>query len=392
MAKQVFISYRQESPEHSRAVRRLGELLRQARIPVALDQFYLDEFPGGPDVGWPKWCEECADGSDCLLIIGSAGWFSAYEKNDPPGIGLGAASEADIIRQKIYDTQGRNTHIRLAFLHDYAPELIPSRLKPWHNYYPFRTNVQLEQMVRWIAECLGLTDFDMPTVHWPAPVEFQPDMADRIHEEWPAIVNLLAGRSRERVLLLQGKSGLGKSELVRQSMAYATKLGIKSVRVDFKGGGLELSSVIGQFDLDLGELLPNFSRAGGDKTHLLRKDLRALRRPVLVIFDSYEDTIDNKAVTDWLNQQFLIEVETALGLAVIIAGQQVPEIIHAGWRDLARHLPLAPISDCKHWEQWVGRRFPTIHDLGADLHTIVMAAQGNPAILSNLCESIVKGR
>ncbi len=51
MVNQVFISYRHESPEHARSVRRLGQLLRQAQLPVTLDQFYLDEHPGGPDEG-----------------------------------------------------------------------------------------------------------------------------------------------------------------------------------------------------------------------------------------------------------------------------------------------------------------------------------------------------
>ncbi len=45
---QVFLSYRHESPEHARAVKRLGELLRQAKLPVVLDQFFLDQNPGGP--------------------------------------------------------------------------------------------------------------------------------------------------------------------------------------------------------------------------------------------------------------------------------------------------------------------------------------------------------
>jgi SEFIR domain len=77
----VFISYRHESEEHASAVRRLGELLRQSKIPVALDQFHLDEHPGGPDLGgWPKWCEDCANDSACVLIIASAGWFAEYEK------------------------------------------------------------------------------------------------------------------------------------------------------------------------------------------------------------------------------------------------------------------------------------------------------------------------
>jgi hypothetical protein len=149
---------------------------------------------------------------------------------------------------------------------------------------------------------------------------------------------------------------------------------------------------LGQFDLDLGKLLPNFSRDGASKTHLLRKDLRALRQPVLVIFDSYEDATNNKIVTDWLNQQFLAEVETALGLAVIIAGQKVPDFAHAGWRDLAQHLLLTPISDSQHWEEWVGQRYPRFHDRGAHLPTIVMAANGNPGILSTLCENIVRSQ
>jgi hypothetical protein len=390
MMQQVFISYRQESPEHTRAVRRLGELLRQAKLPVALDQFHLDDTPGGPEVGWPAWCEACANNSACVLIIGSQGWFAAYDKRTPPGLGLGAASEADIIRQKFYDTQGRNTHIRLAFLHDFPVEHIPTRLKAWHQYHPFTADEQLNQMIRWMADCLGLPDIVPPTVRWPKPTPFTPDLADRIHE-WPAIVELIAGQRQERILLLQGESGMGKSALIRQTAAYAKQLWIRLVRVDFKGGGLKLEDVLGQFDLDLEGLLPNFSREGAGKPHLLRKDLRGLRQPVLVIFDSFEDATCHKPVTDWLHQQFLPEVETALGLVVMIAGQKVPEFAHAGWRDQVRHLPLAPILDSEHWVEWVGRSYPHLQARNAHLPTIVMAAMGNPAILSNLCANIVKG-
>jgi hypothetical protein len=90
MRNQVFLSYRHESDEHSRAVLQLGELLRRAAIPVALDQFYLDDNPGGPDEGWPKWCEDCANESACVLIVASEGWFSAYNKCGEPGwVGFG---------------------------------------------------------------------------------------------------------------------------------------------------------------------------------------------------------------------------------------------------------------------------------------------------------------
>ncbi len=49
-----------------------------------------------------------------------------------------------------------------------------------------------------------------------------------------------------------------------------------------------------------------------------------MRRPVLVLIDAFEDAAGNRPVADWLSQQSLPEVETAPGLAVIVAGQRVP--------------------------------------------------------------------
>jgi SEFIR domain-containing protein len=347
MLNQMFISYRNESPEHARAVRRLGELLRHARIPVMLDRFFLDENPGGPDLGgWPKWCEDCANQSQCVLIIASEGWFATYDKTAQPGSGLGAATEADLFRQTLWDDMGNNARIRLAFLHNVAAEKVPVRLRAWHQFRPFDADAQLDQLIRWLADCLGLQGIQPPTVRWPAPVEFEPDLADRNKKEWPAVVDLLAGHSRERILLLEGGSGLGKSELVRQAAAYAKKLGLPVARVDFRVGTLNTEAILGQLYLDLGDHLPNFSREGANKTFLLCKDLRALRQPVFLILDSYEDAADNKPVADWLNQQLLTEVENAFSLAVVVAGQRVPDLAKVGWRDLARHLRLEPIRLC----------------------------------------------
>src|ERR1700722_16269995 len=103
MLNHVFISYRNESPEHARAVHRLGEVLREAGIPVMLDQFFLEENPGGPNFGWPKWCEDNASYSKCVVIVASEGWFGAYEKRSQPDVGFGAAAEADYFRQQLWD-------------------------------------------------------------------------------------------------------------------------------------------------------------------------------------------------------------------------------------------------------------------------------------------------
>src|SRR5271157_1160791 len=179
MINQVFISYRHESSTHAAAVRRLGQLLRQARIPVRLDQFFLDDNPGGPNVGWPMWCEESANESKCVLIVASEGWFAAYNKTGDSGSGLGAATEADIFRQALWDEQGQNDRIRLVFLHHVSAETIPSRLRAWHQFRPFDSPEQLDQLVRWIGDCVGIQNIQLPRAKWPSPIEFQADMADR---------------------------------------------------------------------------------------------------------------------------------------------------------------------------------------------------------------------
>lgn len=292
----------------------------------------------------------------------------------------------------LYDGKSVNARIRLAFLSELPADCtIPERLRAWHQFHPFADNAQLDQLVAWIAQRLGLGKVQSPTVRWPEPNEdFRPDLADRVENEWQAIQDLLSGRSRERILLFEGATGLGKSVLVRQAAAYAKSLGLVTTRVDFKSTA-DIASILGQLDLDLGSHLPNFTREGASKTHLLRKDLRAMRRPVLLIFDSYDQpVVDNKSVADWLSQQILNEVETALGVAVIVAGQRSPDFANAGWRDLARHLPLAPITAVEHWEPWIERRYPGFRTKGAHLPTVLMIAGGNPAVVSASCEAIAK--
>jgi hypothetical protein len=129
-------------------------------------------------------------------------------------------------------------------------------------------------LFRWVAHCVGVENSEFPTVHWPESVPFRLNLADRTKEEWPAVVELLARRSPHRILLCEGASGLGKSVLVRQASAYAKRLGIAVALVDFKGGPRDVSGILGQLDLEIGEHLPTFSREGANKPHLLRRDLR----------------------------------------------------------------------------------------------------------------------
>lgn len=387
MRDQVFISYRHESSEHSRAVRRLGEMLRQSGLPVMLDQFYLEDHPGGPNEGWPKWCEDCANQSCCVLIVASHGWFAAYNKDEPPGQGLGAATEADLFRQELWDQQGLNERIRLTFLHSITADKVPVRLRTWHHFKPFDAPGPNE-MVRWIAGRVDVKIKENAGVEWPAPIQFQPDIADRNKNEWPAVIDLLAGKSRERILLFEGGSGVGKSKLIRQSAEYARKLDISVALIDFKGGKLQTEGVLDQVDLDVGARLPNFSAEQPKKSYTLRKDLRALRQPVLLIIDSYEDVAENKDIVDWLNVQLLGDLEAAPAVIVILAGQKVPDRARTNWRELARHFPLTPITEIEHWKEWASRRFPTVQEEA--LNILLKATGGQPLLMASLCEGIAK--
>ena len=190
MSQHVFISYRHESPEHARAVRLLGDLLRRSGIPVELDQFYLEQNPGGPDEGWPKWCEDRAEKSACVLVIPSAGWFAAYDGTAKPLVGCGVATEAGLFRQYLYNEKQVNSRIRLSFVDSSSAEVVPLALQGWHQFRPLTSSPDLDRLVAWIANVLNLPGIQSPTVSWPKPLDsFQPDLANRHIDEWPAIVD-----------------------------------------------------------------------------------------------------------------------------------------------------------------------------------------------------------
>ena len=369
-------------------MRRFALLMRQSNIPVELDQLYLDEHPGGPDEGWPKWCADRANKCEAVLIIGSHGWFATYERTEAPGVGCGAAAEAALFEQYLYDQKRENPRIRLAFLDPLPDDRIPVGLRAWRRFKLFASDAELNELVLWIGDRLELNEVQSPTVRWPAPLDdFHPDIADRHESEWPAIVDLLAGRSHERILMFEGESGYGKSELIRQCTAYAHRLGIGVAILDFKAPYPDVQALLGQLDLDLGKHLPTFSQQGADKMHLLCRDLRSLRQPILIILDAYENAARVQSFADWVCYQLLSEVERSLAIAVIVAGQLCPDPSCAPWRGFARYLFLGPITQPSYWKPWIERKYPHFQNFNVDVPTIVMAAGGVPKTLSDLCRT-----
>ena len=153
----VFISYRHESDAYGAKVRAFAESLKTEGLPVALDQFYLDEQAGGPDEGWPKWCIEHAKTSACVLIVCSKGWFDAASGQGPQGQGLGVAAEARIIVNQIYLGQSQNARIRLVILDDFAEANIPVDFFGWQVFKPLAGVDESERLQKWIRQRLAMT-------------------------------------------------------------------------------------------------------------------------------------------------------------------------------------------------------------------------------------------
>ncbi len=202
-------------------------------------------------------------------------------------------------------------------------------------------------------------------------------------EELALLQKLAAGQTDERILLIQAASGWGKSELLREFRSRM-KQHPGLVLVDFKGGNLSLADVIYHICDILGwKHFKNLRAAvqhilhpavsvgrnwmlgqneivvalgGPDEetrkmnraalTRALVDDLRRIGGTVLV-FDTFEQCAPE--LRAWFGGVFLPHVHRSPGMAVVIAGQKVPEETLM-WRSI--FLPLEKIAP-EHWDDYV---------------------------------------
>eukprot|EP01031_Cornospumella_fuschlensis_P009739 gene9739-11950_t len=157
---EVFLSYRHFSDPEGQRVRAFGERLSTCGIEVILDQFYLKANPGGPPEGWPQWSSDQALNSSRVLIIGSQPWFQCFEKTHPAGPGLGAATEATDLRQRIYEASGVVSDIRVVLFDDADAQYIPGRLRPYRHFHADRN---FTEIVRWLGGTMPGTTAPLST-------------------------------------------------------------------------------------------------------------------------------------------------------------------------------------------------------------------------------------
>ncbi|HPP47186.1 MAG TPA: TIR domain-containing protein, partial [Accumulibacter sp.] len=118
----------------------------------------------------------------------------------------------------------------------------------------------IDQVLELIVSRLQLVRGEQPpqpvasgTAYWPdEPLAFEHSLADRT-SQWPAIQQVMAAGSRQRILLFKGASGHGKSVLLSTATAYARLLGVLQAYVDFKNTQhLQQANVLRTLRLDIG--------------------------------------------------------------------------------------------------------------------------------------------
>ena len=125
---------------------------------------------------------------------------------------------------------------------------------------------------------------------------------------------------------------------------------------------LNVANVIAKLAADLSDVLPGLA---ADSTRWeLSKALRALRQPVLLLFDTYEKAAETKELREWIETQLLAGVEECDHLRIIIGGQKVPEAAKARWEDRAESVELGRILDQRIWKEWVHAINPNVDEIG----------------------------
>lgn len=221
-------------------------------------------------------------------------------------------------------------------------------------------------------------------VQWPAPLRTHSRiLADR-KEEFEVFEAMITGQRRERVLLLEGKSGSGKTVLANELAAYARGIGVQTAQADCKGCP-PIDSIFRSILFDLRpEILRTAASAVGDSRFVkMVDDLSDLARPALIALDTWQESSDE--VRRWVEQVFLRDLARMPGALLLISGREVPSP-PATWADLAVVCKLAPITSPEEWFEYAQRKSPKI--ARDEVTTITKAARGMPNVIDGLLDGL----
>lgn len=246
-------------------------------------------------------------------------------------------------------------------------------------------------------------------------------------DERQAFESLLGGQCAERILLLRGESGSGKTALLTHCQ-HDIPAGVKHVDIQLRGSTVDIAEIffragrvvkwerlrgftdqVAQLQrspvvkidhnwlVGMGNHINVALQADSPHDRTYRRaalteawfdDVGAFPEPLLVLFDTFEQATEE--IKEWLSGPFLARVAKIDALRVVIAGQIVPDKHNIEWGECCREHRLYGVPEAVHWLpviQALGRYIPNDSPLNW-LAGVCHALQGNPAAIIKIIEGL----
>jgi hypothetical protein len=387
MPCQVFISYSHASDDYKQRVRDLVLWLRAEGISVIIDD---DKLPGGPDEGWPLWCESQVKYADKVLIACDEGYARSVEPARAGDLRKGVVWEARVIQDLLFDAQTINPRFRPVLLRESDDGHVPQMLQRYHHFRLYAPGGP-EQLLAWLRGPDTSTAEGQqrrPAIRWPSPAaDYTWPLADR-KAEFALFEKMLTGQCPRRILLLEGASNTGKTAVLAEMLAYSKQLGLESSLLNFKGTP-GLHEVIALIRDDLRAAVASRPAAGGPTGFVeLIQDLEHLTEPLLLVFDTYEQASADAQRA--IEGHFLQRLDRVPAVVVVIGGQKIPEAGKYTWGRSAEISELRPINQADDWFEFSQKRWKSAPVQLAHLEALTAATGGNPGAVSALLEKMVQ--
>ena len=130
-APRVFVSYSQDSVDHTGRVLELADALRGRGINVILDQYVHP----APEEGWPRWMDRNLDEAQFVLMVCTETYRCCVMGREETGKGLGVRWEGSLIYNLIYnDRPSGSRFIPILLLPGSEPAHIPNPVQGHSRY------------------------------------------------------------------------------------------------------------------------------------------------------------------------------------------------------------------------------------------------------------------
>jgi hypothetical protein len=128
--KRVFISYSADSHEHVERVREFAARLKSDGIDARIDT----DVDLDPPEGWPNYSQNQIEDADHVILICTETYRRRFDGKEQPDRGKGVTFEGRLIKQEIFDSQGRAKKFIPVILNVEDVAHIPSLLRDRGRY------------------------------------------------------------------------------------------------------------------------------------------------------------------------------------------------------------------------------------------------------------------